>query len=149
MKNIILVCALVFFSCNKSTQNHTEQLKQEIIATDTAMSNLSTKEGFNNSILFYAHDNIVKLREGNLPVIGKIAFEASYDKNKDTKGISWKPVNAEVAKSGELGYTWGNWKFIANDTVFYGNYFTVWKKNSDRNWKVVLDGGNNTPKPTH
>ena len=35
-------------------------------------------------------------------------FAASYDKNRDSITISLAPVNAEVAESGELGYTWGN-----------------------------------------
>ena len=59
--------------------------------------------------------------------------------------MTWEPVKAEVARSGELGYSWGNWKFVKTDTTFYGNYFTVWKRQKGGKWKVALDGGNSTP----
>lgn len=147
MRTIIVVGTLLLFSCNSQEKNDLEDLKQEIIQMDIAMSNLACQEGFYTSILVNADENIVKLGEGKLPIIGKTEFAASFDKDKDTKTISWSPLYAEVAKSGELGYTWGNWKYIARDTVYYGNYFTVWKKHIDGNWKVVLDGGNNTPNP--
>lgn len=146
---IVLIAASFLISpgCSLPEKNTSEELKQQIINADKLMCEMAARNGFNNSILFYADNNIVKLSEGKLPIIGKAAFAASYDTNSDVKTISWTPVNAKVSESGELGYTWGNWKFIANDTVFYGNYFTVWKKQSDGNWKVVLDGGNTTPKP--
>ena len=111
------------------------------------MNDMATKEGFNNAILYYADSNLVKFEDTQFPIIGKAAFAASFDKNQDIKTISWKPVNAEIAQSGDLGYTWGNWKFSTKDTTYYGNYFTAWKKQKDGTWKVTLDGGNNTPKP--
>ena len=111
------------------------------------MNEMASKEGFNNAILYYADTNIVKFEGSQLPIIGKVAFAKSFDKKTDLKTISWKPVNAEVAQSGDLGYTWGNWKLVTGDTTYYGNYFTAWKKQKDGNWKVTLDGGNSTPKP--
>ena len=111
------------------------------------MNDMAAKEGFNNAILYYADSNLVKFEDTQFPIIGKAAFAASFDKNQDIKTISWKPVNAEIAQSGDIGYTWGNWKFIAKDTAYYVNYFTAWKKQKDGSWKVTLDGGNSTPKP--
>lgn len=149
MKKIIIIAAVFMVGCGEAKETDPDQLKQEVIMADKAMSDLAATAGFNSSILAYADSNIVKLDDGRLPIIGKEAFAASFNKDKDVKTIFWSPVNAEVARSGELGYSWGNWKFIAKDTVFYGNYFTVWKKQSDGNWKVALDGGNNTPKPNN
>lgn len=146
MKKELLMLAILFVSCNQ-TKNNAEQDKRDIITTDSTMNEMAAKEGFNNAILFYADSNIVKFEGNQLPIIGKAAFEKSFDKNKDIKTISWKPENAEVALSGDLGYTWGNWKLVAPDTTYYGNYFTAWKKQKDGKWKVALDGGNGTPKP--
>jgi ketosteroid isomerase-like protein len=144
MKKVIIIFAAFFISCNQKTSTNS---KQELITADSAMNEMAGKEGFNNAILFYADTNIVKFEGQQFPVIGKDAFEKSFDKNSDLKTISWKPVNAEVAESGDLGYTWGNWKLVAKDTTYYGNYFTAWKKQKDGKWKVALDGGNATPKP--
>ena len=146
MKSKLIVIILFFMSCQQHRSN-VEQEKEEMIKADMAMNDMAIKEGFNNAILFYADTNIVKFQGQEFPVIGKAAFEKSFDKNSDIKTISWKPVNAEVAQSGDLGYTWGNWKLIAKDTTYYGNYFTAWKKQKDGSWKVTLDGGNATPKP--
>src|SRR5690606_26816421 len=110
-------------------------------------SKLASQVGFNNVLLSVADSTFVKLGNGQLPIVGRTAFANSFDKNKDIKTITWYPVNAEVAKSGELGYSWGNWQFITQDTTYYGNYVTIWKKQSDGSWKMLLDGGNSTPKP--
>ncbi|MDZ7647191.1 MAG: hypothetical protein U5K54_08435 [Cytophagales bacterium] len=149
MMRTILILAVLLCSGCKQQEITPEQLKQQIIDADNAMSRLALEEGFNNSILTYADSNIVKLGEGRFPVIGKEAFEASYNKDNDIKTISWIPVDAAVAHSGELGYSWGNWKLVAQDTVYFGNYFTLWKKQTDGSWKVLLDGGNSTPNPNN
>ncbi|MFZ0830847.1 MAG: DUF4440 domain-containing protein [Thermoplasmata archaeon] len=57
---------------------------------------------------------------------------------------AWRPVQAGVARSGELGYTSGfydlSFKDASGNTVIdKGKYLTVWKKQSDGAWKVFLD----------
>lgn len=133
--------------CQKPIGNSLEQMKKEIAETDKAMSKMAEKQGFHKAILFYADSSIVKFREGQYPALGKKEYEKFAGVHKDTKNIVWEPVNVEVAKSGELGYSWGNWKDYEKDTILYGNYFTVWKKQNDGTWKVALDGGGSTPKP--
>ena len=137
----------VFYSCAKVTVSDHEQLKQELIKADLAMSDLAVKEGFFNALNQYAADDFVKLNEGAYPVVGKKDFEETYKDNPGPKTLTWKPVKADVSQSGDLGYTWGNWKFEMPDTTMYGNYFTVWKKQEDGKWKMALDGGNTTPAP--
>ena len=58
--------------------------------------------------------------------------------------VAWAPSEARVARSGELGYTSGAYQmsFKAPDgkTVSdHGKYATVWEKQKDGGWKVVLD----------
>ena len=147
MKHTIIyfICVL-FFSCAQQTSD-TEKLKQEIISADKAMSDLAVKEGFNKALFEYAGEDFVKMNEGHYPVVGKADFEKQIEGKAGTKFISWEPLKAEVAQSGELGYTWGNWKYTTHDTIIYGNYFTIWKKQADGKWKMSLDGGNSTPAP--
>jgi ketosteroid isomerase-like protein len=108
---------------------------------------MATKDGFHHAILFYSDSSIIKFREGQYPIIGINEYAGIINKQKDSKNISWEPFKVEVAKSGEIGYTYGNWKDYEKDTILYGNYFTVWKIQADGTWKVALDGGGNTPKP--
>ncbi len=61
--------------------------------------------------------------------------------------ISWKPVKADVAAGGDLGYTIGVAEFRTkakdgSPMIRPGKYLTVWKKQKDGSWKVVADLGN-------
>ena len=138
---------IVIASCTQKS-NDTEKMKQEISNTDLAMSELAVKEGFYKALTQYADADFVKFSDGSFPLIGKKAFEEFHKDKPGPKTLTWEPVQAHVAESGDLGYTWGNWKFVLNDTTTaYGNYFTVWKKQEDGQWKMALDGGNSTPEP--
>ena len=56
--------------------------------------------------------------------------------------IRWQPLHAEVAASGDLGYTWGVAESAATqDGPFkpYGIYVTIWKRQAGGKWKFVYD----------
>ncbi|MDQ3021818.1 MAG: nuclear transport factor 2 family protein [Bacteroidota bacterium] len=149
MKTLIIsiLSSTIIISCTQKDVNKTDTLKQELIKADLSMSDLAVKEGFNRSLLQNADENFVKLNEGMHPSIGKKEFEELIIDRPGTKSLTWEPVKADVAQSGELGYTWGNWKLAMKDTTVYGNYFTIWKRQNDGSWKMALDGGNGTPPP--
>ena len=146
MKKFLMIL-LLFASCNTQQKDMSKQAAEEIVQADKDMNVLAAKEGFNKALLFYADDSVVKPQEGAMPVIGKAALENLWSKQEDTKAISWMPFKAEASRSGDLGYTLGNWKFVSKDTVLNGFYYTIWKKQADGKWKFVIDGGNNTPAP--
>ncbi len=146
MKNILLSLVL-FSSCTSQQTDLSKQAAQEIIIADKAMSDMAIKDGFHHTLLAFADDSLVKPQDGEYPVIGKPALEKYWSEKKETTAISWKPFKAEAAKSGDMGYTLGNWKYVGKDTTLYGNYYTIWKKQADGKWRFVVDGGNNTPAP--
>jgi ketosteroid isomerase-like protein len=64
--------------------------------------------------------------------------------------LTWSPVHADAGASGDLGYTWGRYHYeqVTKDgkTVTEdGTYVTIWKRQKDNSWKVVLDGGDPDP----
>jgi ketosteroid isomerase-like protein len=123
-----------------------------LVATDLEFSRMSVEKGLNAAFIFYADDSVVKLRDGAFPIIGKNAMVKDYLSKPDSGIIlKWKPVRADVGRSNDLGYTYGNWELYLKhrDTTLYGNYITIWKKQADGKWKYILDAGNNTPKPVH
>jgi ketosteroid isomerase-like protein len=66
--------------------------------------------------------------------------------------LTWTPVKADMAASGDLGYTYGNYVFKHKDKAGklitdYGKYTSIWKKQKDGSWKVVVDMGNSSPAP--
>lgn len=63
--------------------------------------------------------------------------------------LSWEPVLAETAGSDDLGYTTGPFTVYASPggaAAGGGWYFSIWRRNEEGVWQVVLDLG--TPTPT-
>ncbi|HUR31384.1 MAG TPA: hypothetical protein VMZ69_08115 [Saprospiraceae bacterium] len=120
---------------------------EEIRSADIAMSDQANRDGFNKTLLEFADDSIIKPKEGEFPVIGKKALEDYWKGKEGTKALSWRPFRSEAAKSGDIGYTVGNWTLVTSDSTYHGNYITIWKKQPDGQWKWVVDGGNATPAP--
>ena len=146
---LFLIISIAFVSCSKTDEN----AKQEIINTDIAFSKRSIEKGMYAAFVEFADDSVIKPAQGEFPVFGKKALEEKFSQNgKPDFTLSWQPVKAEVAASGDLGYTFGNWKLQTKnqfglDETVYGNYVSIWKKQKDGSWKYVLDTGNETPSP--
>ncbi len=83
------------------------------------------------------------MKPNRIPIIGKQNLIESYAGKKDSSLIlTWKPEKAIIAGSGELGYTYGFWTFVAQNDTSRGTYMTVWKKNANGQWKYIADTGN-------
>ncbi len=66
--------------------------------------------------------------------------------------LTWAPIKAEMSASGDLGYTYGNYIYTVKNkegtlVANYGKYTSIWKKQKDGQWKVVVDVGNSSPDP--
>jgi ketosteroid isomerase-like protein len=122
--------------------------KEEIINADIAFSALSKEKGMKHAFLQYAAQDVVMLRENSFPQKGKNAMEERFSTFSDTGFVLiWEPLFANVAASGELGYSYGIYTSTSKDvegrpTVEKGTYATVWKKDLNGDWKFVLDTGN-------
>jgi ketosteroid isomerase-like protein len=60
--------------------------------------------------------------------------------------LYWQPVYADIAASGDFGYTTGPWSYSKTRTTaptVFGEYITVWRKQADGKWKVLIDAGIN------
>jgi ketosteroid isomerase-like protein len=80
---------------------------------------------------------------------GKAALREYYSGMFARPGfqIDWRPVQADVAVSNDLGYTIGTAEFEWLDkdgkrVESTGKYLTVWKKQPNGKWLVVADLGN-------
>lgn len=109
----------------------------------------TAEKGWDGYITYYAEDG-VELPNGGSIVQGKEAIRKSLGEWAPGTSLTWKPVKAEMAASGDLGYTYGTFEFHAKDKdghpiVRYGKYATVWKKQKDGAWKVAMDMGNSAP----
>jgi ketosteroid isomerase-like protein len=112
----------------------------------------SLEKGSAGYLSYYAED-AVEVPNGGPVIAGKaeIAKGMGFLDDKNNR-LTWTPVGADISSAGDLGYTYGTYQFRAKDkdgkpTVEYGKYTTIWKKQRDGSWKVVLDMGNASPAP--
>lgn len=60
--------------------------------------------------------------------------------------LGWEPARADISSSGDLGWTVGTYQSVRRDSAgaehrATGKYLTVWQKQADGTWKVVVDTG--------
>ena len=103
-------------------------------------------EGFAS---WFAEDGVV-LGNGVPPRVGKLAIAKSATWSPAAYQLTWTPTDALMGPSGDMGYTWGHFEGHSKDAngnpvTTSGRYMTVWRKDKDGTWKVVLDAGSNEP----
>jgi ketosteroid isomerase-like protein len=81
-------------------------------------------------------------RDDLMPVVGKKAVLA-FLAEKGTKEVSFEPMDGEVAKSADLGYTYGKYESAVKTSsaaaVEKGYFIHVWKRDENGKWKIVAD----------
>lgn len=66
----------------------------------------------------------------------------------DRPGVAlrWQPERADIAASGDLGWTTGPWELRSDGpdspVATRGRYVSIWRRQPDGTWKVVMDLGN-------
>ena len=144
IKNPFTILIIVFLagSCYQPTRPAADS--DVLLAADRDFSAMSEKEGMNAAFYAFAHDDAVVLHDGRAPLKGKELLKETYWSQADTSIVlTWEPVDADIAASGELGYTYGIYHYDLkdNETGIKGTYVTIWKKDDGGNWKFVLDAG--------
>lgn len=149
MNRILLVFffSLLISSCNNKEPKKAKTDafdKLDMMNADREFSRMCEEKGMKAAFIEYLDSNGVLLRPGHLPIAGADAIDFLIQQNDTGYTLSWEPRNGTVAKSGELGYTYGIYalKPAEKDTVIYGTYVSIWKKEKNGKWKYVLDSGN-------
>jgi ketosteroid isomerase-like protein len=98
---------------------------------------------------WFAEDGVT-LGNGEAPQVGKTAIARTTTWSPKDYQLTWTPTDASMGPSGDIGYTWGHFEGRSKDAngnsvTTTGRYITIWRKQGDGNWKVVLDAGSNEP----
>jgi uncharacterized protein (TIGR02246 family) len=121
-------------------------------ALKAAMMAAAAEKGADGYMSFYA-DDAVELPNGAEMLQGKESIRKTMEfLNDKNNRLTWTPVHVDVAQSGDLAYTDGVFEFRSIDkdgkpAFERGKYTTIWKKQKDGRWEVVLDMGNASPDP--
>lgn len=98
---------------------------------------------------WFAEDGVA-LGNGVAPLVGKVAIEKSAAWLPKDYQLTWTPTDGMMSPSGDMGYTWGHFEGHSKDAngnpvTTSGRYMTIWRREKDGAWKVVLDAGANEP----
>jgi len=98
---------------------------------------------------WFAEDGVA-LGNGAEPKVGRVAIAKSANWSPKDYQLIWTPTDAVMGPSGDMGYTWGHFEGHSKDAngnpvVTNGRYMTIWRKQPDGQWRVVLDAGANEP----
>jgi ketosteroid isomerase-like protein len=120
----------------------------ELTAADAAFNAEAAKVGVLQAFLDVATPETKLLSETGK---GSDAVRSAFKSFRPSATLSWKPSFAAAAAAGDLGYTWGRYEYRdkaadGRPIVETGTYVTVWRRQADGSWKVVLDGGTADPK---
>lgn len=145
-----LLPILFLISCVKSNID-VEQERAALLKTDREFAQASVDHGVVEAFKMYLTEDAIQLPQNSQPHFGKQAIAEAMSADAQMT-LTWQPQKAEVAKSGDLGYTWGTYEVkVPNpdggERTGYGKYLNIWKKQPDDSWKVVVDMGNQSPPP--
>lgn len=141
------ILLLPFFFLLAACDREVDQVKEAelLLELDHTFSKVSVEKGMKAAFMDYIDQDAVILRQGSLPIEGKAAVEAYLSEIPEHYfTISWEPINAVVSEDADLGYTYGIWTMVTNDSIQVtskGTYTTIWRKNEEGVWKLVLDTG--------
>ena len=107
------------------------------------------EHGHDAFVSYFAQDGVELEDGGGIKTKDDMLKEGAWPPDFS---LTWAPVKAEMAASGDLGYTYGNYQLKSKDkegklVTRYGKYASIWKKQKDGSWKVMLDMGNSSPGP--
>ncbi|MBW6498462.1 MAG: DUF4440 domain-containing protein [Bacteroidales bacterium] len=99
-----------------------------------------------NEFISFLDEDVVWLFCNYPKLQGKEAVHAFYTKAYENNPFTftWTPDKIEVSNSGDFGYSYGTYNLVfLNDSEIQPeiirDYATVWKKQSDNSWKVILE----------
>ena len=150
---LVSVCLAVWCSgCATDAKLRAPAPTAEVLITaDRDFALYAHLHGVANAFREFAAPEALQLPMGEAPIHGREAiFRAMSDFLPGE--LHWRPVGADLARSGDLGYTWGTYEFRPRDAegqtaTRHGKYVTVWTKQPDGSWKFVVDIGNANPPP--
>ena len=149
MKRIIVLMLLFAFGSPGVAQKGKDAL-QSMVDTERAFARMAEEQGVRPSFMAFIAEDGILFRP--TAVKGKQWMTENPQPASDKRPLlSWQPTFADIALAGDMGYTTGPWEFKTDikdaKPVAFGNFLTVWKKQSDGSWKFAIDLGISNPQP--
>jgi ketosteroid isomerase-like protein len=126
--------------------------EDSILAADLAWEKVYSAKDLEKTVAFCDEEGSMLVP--NSPIVtGKAAMAKAIASDFALGDLAWHVNKAVVARSGELGYTSGAYEQKVRDAsgkiiLDKGKYLTVWKKQKDGSWRVLMDMFNSDLPPS-
>jgi ketosteroid isomerase-like protein len=145
----LLVALIALLSFSSAAQETTASGSDLLRKLEADFVQAVAKNGHDAFVSYFADDGVELEDGGGIKTKAEMRKEAAWPPDFS---LTWAPVKDEMAASGDLGYTYGNYVLKSKNkdgklVTHHGKYASVWKKQKDGSWKVVMDMGNSSPEP--
>jgi len=122
-----------------------QSAESELLQADRKWAKVAAQDDLETVFSFWADDAEI-YAPGRPPAIGIDAIRRFVEQRRALPGsqISWEPQVAEVAASGDFGYTRGTYEMTlpsrgGDATSVQGTYVSLWRKDKAKQWKCILE----------
>jgi ketosteroid isomerase-like protein len=144
-RSVLALLLLALAGCSPAVDM--EQEVEALMQADRDFNRMTAESGVEGWMANFAPDGAM-FQAGQL-LRGENAVRQLMTPALGAPGFSltWDPEYAEVSGAGDLGYTIGRFEsrmaVAEGDTVTgTGSYVTIWRRDDEGAWKVVVDIGN-------
>jgi ketosteroid isomerase-like protein len=132
-------------------ENNVDSQRSTLLEADLNFSRVSEEKGAAQAFYEFLAPEGVGLFEGAPPIRGRDAIKIHLATGPQGL-LTWQPTAADVARNGDMGYTWGTAIFQGKGPddklrIGHSKYISVWKKQTSGRWKVVLYSSSPSPPP--
>ena len=146
-----LLAALVYqarATAQRGAPQPTPAALEAMAEAERAFAKRATEVGWKEAFLEYFSDSAIGY-DGEQVGLAKEQIRGNPDPPKDHQ-LLWEPRYGDIARSGELGFLTGPSRTILpsrnNGQPRHGVYASVWKRERDGTFRVVMDVGTTTPR---
>lgn len=145
MRFVLAIILLLPISLKAQEKDTVEML----FALDREFVQYRLENGTYAAFAKYLAPDAVTLPPGEAPKIGLDAVLRDASDRPNTT-VTWEPEAGDI--SGDMGYTWGLFSIntaLDDGSVSkqHGKYASVWKRQENGEWKVVVDSFSLNPPP--
>ncbi|HWQ35936.1 MAG TPA: DUF4440 domain-containing protein [Blastocatellia bacterium] len=141
---LLLILTLTSFAQEKKIQPEL----QSLVEAERAFARLSVEKGVREAFITFFADDGTDFRPH--PVRTKDWYrEHPAPAAPPPVTLDWAPITGGISAAGDLGFSTGPYTLTDHspqqNPTRHGMFFSVWKRQPDRSWKVVVDLGIVTP----
>lgn len=118
-----------------------------LLKLDKEFDKATAENGVDAWVSYFAENGVMLTGSG--PIVGKSSIYQAMEKVFSQSGFSlrWEPKYSKAPNDGTLGYTYGEYikTLLDNEGNIIkskGHYTSIWEKQDNGEWKIVLDMGN-------